>query len=541
MAVHQRAAAAGWHRGGGSEGKGTHPAADEGRAGGRKASREVVFKVIGHIKSSTGVVAAGRHVSGNRSDEDREANDRDPLSPLLEDGEGKIPVWNENGERLEGAAIDAEIRSWGLLENRDNLSKAAKALPPEERRQLPNHERYDKRQAAHVVFSLPLGAGAGKEKQVSAAAAATLSETIGQQGHRYIHTSHQHNGRVHVHALIKSQSETVNARGKTRQLRINRTDIDAIRSKFAVELQGRGFDVTATRRIDRPGLRREIEQGRAPLHANKKYNRVRATDKWVTGLEKRAPSWFAAHGLTYLSAANGEPRVIPREEIDRFQANWGTFHAVGQKNDRQAGPLIKALASRYDFPAQAATAFSDFYREDKGLAVWALEKRPEIFGQLADKTELSANRAEIHVAMRAIEREGYLKGPPALSDRHRAALRSRADEEVKKYETVKAVRAHGRDLKAGEGSLRQLAEDYRKVAGHDARVATALEGRQEAPGAPTGPVSEPGAQPPEGLPTMPGGVDKTVDQVADQIKQAREQFEKMAALQKLDRGGRERS
>jgi len=177
--------------------------------------------------------------------------------------------------------------------------------------------------------------------------------------------------------------------------------------------------------------------------------------------------------------------------------------------------------------------------------VWALEKRPEVFGQLADKAGAIINRSEIHAGIKAVEREGGLKGPPELSERHRAALRGRTAEEARKYETERAIRAHGRDLKAGEGALRRLAENYRQVPDRDASIVSAMEGRQEAPGAATGPVSSPGAgwcaREPEGPPATRGGADKAVDQVADQIRQARERFEKMAALQKTGRDGRDRS
>ena len=87
-------------------------------------SRESVLKVIGWTKSSRSPVRQARYV-GRARDTDQAAG----LDPL--------PMENERGELIAGkAAIDAEMASWRLAADRDNLSAAARAATPAERQAM---------------------------------------------------------------------------------------------------------------------------------------------------------------------------------------------------------------------------------------------------------------------------------------------------------------------------------------------------------------------------------------------------------------------
>ena len=87
-------------------------------------SRESVLKVIGWTKSARSPVRQARYV-GRARDTDQAAG----LDPL--------PMENERGELIAGkTAIDAEINSWSLAADRDNLSAAARAATPAERQAM---------------------------------------------------------------------------------------------------------------------------------------------------------------------------------------------------------------------------------------------------------------------------------------------------------------------------------------------------------------------------------------------------------------------
>ena len=251
------------------------------------ASREVVLKVVNWSKSQHSPLAQARYASRTRS------------SDLPEHA---LPMQNEKCELLHGREIDAEIRSWELKPDRENLSKKARSATAAERLALPVNERLNKRQAAHIIFSIP-GRGITDPKKLDGAVSGALQETVGRGGYRYVYTIHtEHGARPHAHIIVKATSEPFrgrNGRQTTRQLRIGTREIDAMRQVFARHAQEQGLSVTATRRIDRPHVRQEILEGRAPLRENKTLHQGLAQTRQGRAFEKTAPHWYQEHGFGY--------------------------------------------------------------------------------------------------------------------------------------------------------------------------------------------------------------------------------------------------
>jgi hypothetical protein len=238
-------------RGGGGrrQAPGPTPALGARVGGGKGASREAVLKIVSWTKDSASPMAQARYASRTRQSDP-------PTAGLV--------MVNEEGRTLRGAQIVAEIRSWDLKLEADNLSAIARRATPAERRQLPAAERLDKRQAVHMIFSVPSHAQADAER-IGRAVDLALGETMREGGFRYVYTIHtDHSARPHAHIVAKARSEPFQKDGveKTRQLRLGPKELDAMRQVFARHAQERGLNVIATRRQDRAHLRADILAGR---------------------------------------------------------------------------------------------------------------------------------------------------------------------------------------------------------------------------------------------------------------------------------------
>jgi hypothetical protein len=270
-------------------------------------SNQTVLKVVNWTKGRQAPMAQAKYASRTR-----EAD-----SP-----ESALPMFNEAGQELRGAEIAAEIRSWNLKPESENLSPAARAASDAERATMPISERLYKRQAVHLIFSVPAHAPVD-ERRLKYAAEAALRDTIDRGGFRYvatIHTDHSH--RPHVHIIVKATSEPlmIDGREKTTQLRLGPRELGTMRHVFTRHAQEQGLDVVATRREDRAQLREEILAGNAPLRENEKLNQATRRTRQSKTFERKAPHWYAEHGFAYerrrLAAASVEPGIPPVAAID---------------------------------------------------------------------------------------------------------------------------------------------------------------------------------------------------------------------------------
>src|SRR5947209_5823669 len=83
------------------------------------ASRESVLKIVSWTKDRASPLSQAKYASRTR--------ENDPPS-------GALVMINEEGRELDGAGIAAEVKSWNLKTDAENLSPAARAATPQERR-----------------------------------------------------------------------------------------------------------------------------------------------------------------------------------------------------------------------------------------------------------------------------------------------------------------------------------------------------------------------------------------------------------------------
>jgi hypothetical protein len=283
---------------GGSAGS-VSPAAEKAVAGIKAGgpSNESVLKVVNWTKARRSALAQALYAARTR--------DEDPP-------EHALPMLNESGKELVGAEIEAEVRSWNLKPDRKNLSAAARATFPRERAAMPVNERLHKRQAAHLIFSVPSHTPVDAQRLQQAVSLA-LRDTLGEAGFRYVSTIHtDHSNRPHAHIVVKATSEPmmIDGREKTTQLRLGPRELEAMRHVFTRHAQEQGIAVVATRREDREHLRDNILAGRAPLRENDRSSAVWKT-RQSRAFERAAPQWYAEYGAAYerrrLAAASREP------------------------------------------------------------------------------------------------------------------------------------------------------------------------------------------------------------------------------------------
>jgi hypothetical protein len=314
------------------------------KAGG--PSNQSILKVVNWTKERRAAMAQAKYAARTR--------DEDPP-------EKAVPMLNEAGRELNGVEIEAEVKSWNLKRDSENLSTAAKAATAAERAAMPAKERLHRRQAAHLIFSVPSHAPVDAQRLQQAVSLA-LRDTVGEGGFRYVSTIHtDHSSRPHAHIIIKATSEPmmIDGREKTTQLRLGPRDLETMRHVFTRHAQEQGINVVATRREDREHLRAEILAGRAPLRENDRSSVTRKT-RQSRAFERRAPQWYAEYGAAYerrrLAAASEEPSTppapdaiaVPQERpglLGRFAASFG-------RRRREAGPASSGSESAIVAPSQ---------------------------------------------------------------------------------------------------------------------------------------------------------------------------------------------
>jgi hypothetical protein len=413
---------------GGHQAPGTAPGAAARLAGGRATSSETVLKVVSWTKDSASPMAQARYASRTRQS--------DPA------GVG-LPMINEEGRELRGVQIEAEIRSWNLKSEAENLSAAARRATPEERRDMEAAKRLDRNQAVHMIFSVPAHAKADAER-LGRAVDLALRETVGEGGFRYVYTIHtDHSARPHAHVVIKARSEPF-VRGSenvTRQLRLRPRELDAMRQVFTRHAQEQGLNVVATRRQDREHMRADILAGQAPLRENKKFHQAMKQTRQGRTFELKAPSWYEQHGLDYerrrLSSVSVGPAGKPPATGQTAGEGRGSTQTGHEKPARgflgrlvgrvvgngagssppPGGPqpaptaggkrggyfqnfdnyrngaspteakspaeakVVAHFAATHREPDKAVASFRAMLKEAPRLALWAAEKHPQAFGE----------------------------------------------------------------------------------------------------------------------------------------------------------------
>ncbi len=367
-------------------GQGT-PRSARGSGGGPGAaqpSRETVLKVIGWSKTQHSAKNQAHYVTRTR-----ETDNPDQL----------VTIENEKGEQVQGkAAVAAEMASWELEAAASNRSKAWAEAEPEDRAAMTANQALQRRQSAHMIFSVPANSKADA-RRLQQAVREGLSQTIGAGGHRYVFAIHtDHSSRPHAHIVIKARSEAVAGRaGTARQLRLNPDDLTAMRQVLTEECQSRGLDVVATRRLDRDETREQVQKGLAPLRENKTRARIwREQSRQGSIFEAKAPGWYASYGAAYekgrleamegrgeSSSASGGKRAggLLARISGALRAPKAGSPKIGQSDIPTVRRLDRRFQTSHRDPQAARDSFLAMYREAPKLATWAMNNHPQAFGQ----------------------------------------------------------------------------------------------------------------------------------------------------------------
>ncbi|WP_119419709.1 relaxase/mobilization nuclease domain-containing protein [Desertibaculum subflavum] len=434
-----------------------------GPTGTAATSTESVLKVIAWTK--------GKYAAPRQAFYVGRARDKD-------DPRRQVALENERGELVQGkAAIQAGIASWDLLPDAQNRSAEWRKAAPTERAEMTQADALARRQAVHLMFSVPRGAPSQAEALRDAVREA-MRESFGETGYRYLFAIHTDEPRrPHAHIIVKATSEPI-AGGRSRQLRLGPRELGVIRARFTEHARERGFDVTCTRRVDRAETRGRILAGKEPLRLNTRPGKLHRQSRQGSIFEAKAPTWYLQHGLGYeqrrLQEHEGEPKAAtgaagPPGLFQRLAtAVRGILRRPKTPNpakpvEQPSSPGLQRLdrhfAETHRSPEAARESFLQMYRESPRLAVWAANNHPQAFG---NPTGVSPTG---RVTGRGLREVLDQQQPAATPDPRQAAIIA--------YDTMRVRREADHALQQ-EGARRDIAAVPHALM----RVADRLEGQE---------------------------------------------------------------
>lgn len=378
---------------------------------------EVVFKVVHWHKS--------RRSAGDTASYIGRTRDCDKDVPAEQ-------IYNEVGKALNPDEVQAELDTWSLTADRDNLSKRARETNVYDRFNLKEGERFGKRQTMHAILSFPQD-GQMTPEQVREVADKTFRETLGEAGHQYIYAVHDH-GRPHVHLIVKVRSEA-----SRRQLRLGVEDINKIRELAArnAKLLAKA-NYKATRREDRPETRRTVKEGGEPLRVKDDYRKAKGRQPVKSWLHEKTPVWADRHAAEY---------------HQRTTRGAGTGQEIPSPYSARLPPLsVKANTnlskhfSRYQDQKVAQAKFLEMVAEDKTYAFWTANNRPEVFGALREddaKSVPALTPQSVHVA-RAWQKEALKR----IKNASNQELQKNPERIKGRQQTVDVCMAHKKTKRA---------------------------------------------------------------------------------------------
>ena len=127
-------------------------------------------------------------------------------------------------------------------------------------------DKSDRKEAFHIIFSMP--EGTDERAVLSAVRAAAAIEFA---GHQYVMAQHHDEPQVHVHVLVKTEGFD------GQRLNPRKADLDRWRERFAYELRERGVEAEATRRMSRL----QQEKKRTPWAVNEVAKRAKKTTREI--------------------------------------------------------------------------------------------------------------------------------------------------------------------------------------------------------------------------------------------------------------------
>lgn len=145
---------------------------------------------------------------------------------------GEVEIENESGEKFKGDEQKKLMKAWQAMGMHDN------------------HKTGTKREALHIVFSMPNGTNPDAMKSA-------VKNTVEEEftGHKYFIAQHHDTDNPHCHVLLSATDD----RGA--RLNPRKADLHNYRLAFVDKLREQGIEATASRRIHRFKLEQGKPQG----------------------------------------------------------------------------------------------------------------------------------------------------------------------------------------------------------------------------------------------------------------------------------------
>ncbi|WP_026988870.1 relaxase/mobilization nuclease domain-containing protein [Fodinicurvata fenggangensis] len=374
---------------------------------GKPSSSEAVLKVINWSKTKHSAKNQALYTGRCRESDEQSA-------PLVH--------YNEQGEALHTKEEkQAEIDSWSLKGAQDNRSAAWRKADEMSRSLMNTNQALDKRQSAHLIFSVPAKAGAN-HRNLEKAVGDGLQETLGKGGFRYIYTIHtDHSDRPHAHVVAKATAERAPGQ-RAKQLRLGPDELQAMRSIMAEKCRERGIHVTATRAADRAQVRDNLRKGEK-LHENRTRGKIWRQSRQGQIYELKCPNWYEQHGGDYERRRLARYAPEPKKTEDPAKAGQkkegrgflGRFFGRKEQPEpaitapkpaaQSADRLDRHFSVTHKDPEAAKHSFVAMYRESPKLAVWSANKHPEAFGETSGRAGPALNGRGLTSLVRKLNTE----------------------------------------------------------------------------------------------------------------------------------------
>lgn len=363
--------------------------------------REVVMKVVSTAKSRKSVrsmlnyIAKPREVEGH----DYEPRVHDQFSTPLNTDE-----WRE------------AFKKWNLLSDDDNTSRSVRTSDLEraevnlaDYKEAANLYRV---QAYHFVFSINRREDdpVDLNERLRVSIGSVIDQAFTSNSHKVLWTLHEDvYAHPHIHAVVMARSNNGMC------IRIDKSGdyFDYLRILMAERLVAAGVYCTATGRVDRAELRREILLGLAPL---KDSWHIRDYKRPVAKFRIRAPQWHA-DAIRFLEKKSAGNQKFDKWKISvanlvRHYTDWKQQNVSGRgwckKMDARVKPLAEACCDVYRKPAHVYGSLINFIAETSGngaLAAWIVKRDSGFFGvEIVAPSSMDARMQHLMRELRAIER-----------------------------------------------------------------------------------------------------------------------------------------
>lgn len=266
------------------------------------------------------------------------------------------------------------FKDWDLLSDDENIRKSIDSSTQDELDKKASGFIWDsylyRVQAYHFVFSINRREDDPAElnELLWLSVGSVIDTAFTAEGHKVLWCLHEDtHAHPHIHAVVMAQSNN----GKC--LRIDKTGdyLDYLRILMAERLRAAGIDCTATRRVDRAELRREILLSLAPLRDSW---HIRDYKRPVAKLRIRAPDWYAnAIGFLEKKSA-GNPKFdkpkISLANLVHHYTDWKQQNSFDRSWCKQMDSSVLLLAEAccdvYRKPAHVYGSLISFVAETPG-------------------------------------------------------------------------------------------------------------------------------------------------------------------------------